>query len=197
MVKIGICGDVATQLLTAAVRDRLAVRGVEAEIFEAQFDQVRRQLLTSDSELQRFGPQVVVVWEAVERAREHGRCAAEWLKDVEVLCAATRATVLYVNAADGAGVDSRMVRAFNAGLDALAERIDNLKVVDLAALVAERGRSALFNPMLYYTASMALVPEGQQALATLIAEKIVALCGKERKVVVVDLDGTLWGGVVG
>ena len=49
MVKVGICGDVATQLLTAAVRERLAARDVEAEIFEAPFDQVRRQLLTSDS----------------------------------------------------------------------------------------------------------------------------------------------------
>ena len=195
--RIAIAGDVATQLLTAAVRERLAARGVEAELFEAPFDQVRRQVLTSDSEMQRFDPQFVVVWEAVERVRERGRTAAEWLEGVEALCAATRATVLCVNAADGAGVDSRMVRAFNAGLDSLAERIDNLKVVDLAALVAERGRAALFNPMLYYTASMALVPEGQLALAALIVEKIAALCGKERKVAVVDLDGTLWGGIAG
>ena len=195
--RIAIAGDVATQLLTAALRERLAARGVEAELFDAPFDQVRRQVLTADSEMQRFDPQFVVVWEAVERVREHGRTAAEWLEGVEALCAATRATVLYVNAADGAGVDSRMVRAFNAGLDALAERIDNLKVVDLVALVAERGRAALFNPMLYYTASMALVPEGQQALAALIVEKIAALCGKVRKVVVVDLDGTLWGGIAG
>ena len=195
--RIAIVGDVATQLLTAAARERLAARGVEAEIFEAPFDQVRWQLLTSDSELKRFDPQFVVVWEAVERARERAQRADERLAGVEALCAATRGTVLYVNLADGAGVDSRMVRAFNAGLDALADRIDNLKVVDLAVLVAERGRAALFNPMLYYTASMALVPEGQQALATLIAEKIAALCGKERKVAVVDLDGTLWGGVAG
>ena len=197
MVKVGICGDVATQLLTAAVRERLAARGVEAEIFEAPFDQVRRQLLTSDSELQRFDPQFVVVWQAVERARERAQSVAERLAGVEALCAAMRATVLYVNAADGAGVDSRMVRAFNAGLDALADRLDNLQVVDLASLVSENGRAALFNPMLYYTASMALVPEGQQALASRIASRIAALCGKERKVVVVDLDGTLWGGVVG
>ena len=197
MVKVGICGDVATQLLTAAVRERLAARDVEAEIFEAPFDQVRRQLLTSDSELQRFDPQFVVVWQAVERARERAQSVAERLAGVEALCAATRATVLYVNAADGAGVDSRFVRAFNAGLDALADRLDNLQVVDLASLVSENGRAALFNPMLYYTASMALVPEGQQALASRIASRIAALCGKERKVVVVDLDGTLWGGVVG
>ena len=197
MIRIGVCGDVATQLLTAAVRERLTARGVEAKIFEAPFDQVRRQLLTSDSELQRFDPQFVVVWEAVERAHERAQAVEARLGDVEALCAATRATVLYVNAADGAGVDSRFVRAFNAGLDALADRIDNLQVVDLASLVSERGRAALFNPMLYYTASLALVPEGQQALAARIVARIAALCGKERKVAVVDLDGTLWGGVAG
>lgn len=197
MVKVGICGDVATQLLTAALRERLASRGVDAEIYEAPFDQVRRQLLTADSELQKFDPRFVVVWEAIERVRERAQTVEARLADVGALCAATRGTVLYVNAADGAGVDSRFVRAFDAGLDALAETTDNLQIVDLASLVAERGRAALFSPMLYYTASLALVPEGQQALAARIVEKIAALCGRERKVAVVDLDGTLWGGIAG
>ena len=195
--RIAIVGDVATQLLTAALRERLAARGVEAEIFEAPFDQVRRQLLTEGSELRRFEPQFVVVWEAIERARERLQAAEERLADVEALCAATLGMVLYVNAADGAGVDSRFVRTFNAGLDALADRIANLHVIDLASLMAECGRAALFSPMLYYTASLALVPEGQRALASRIAERVAVLCGKERKVVVVDLDGTLWGGIAG
>lgn len=197
MTRIAIVGDVATQLLAAAVQDALLARGIAADVREVPFDQVRQQLLTVESEVHAFAPQVVVVWEAVERWPERPVSVEDRLGNVESYCRAVPGTVLYVNAVVSPGVDAREVRRFNVGLDNLAARVGNLKIVDLAALVAQAGRTAWFDSVLYYTASMALLPDGQRALAGRIADKIAAACGRERKCVVVDLDGTLWGGIVG
>lgn len=196
MMKLAIVGDVATQLLAEALRAECAARDLACELFEAPFDQVRQQLLTADSALWRFAPSFVIVWEAVERWRERALSVVERLKAVEALCGGG-ATILYVNAADGAGVDSAAVRAFNAGLDALAARRNDFRVIDLASLVATRGRETLFSPMAYYTWSMALTAEAQTTLAQRIVAFLAAAAGRERKVAVVDLDGTLWGGIVG
>lgn len=195
-MKIAFLGDVAVQLTAAALREALAAKGIAAEVYEAPFDQVRRQLLTAESEVHAFAPQVVVVWEAVERWLERPLPVEERLAAVEALCASAGCDVFYVNAAEGRG-DARAVRAFNAGLDALAARLANLEIVDLASLVAGNGRAAWFDPVLYYTATMPLVPEGQQALAGRLADLVAAKSGRERKVLVADLDGTLWGGIVG
>ena len=196
-MKIAFLGDVAVQLTAAALREALAAKGIAVEVCEAPFDQVRRQLLTAESEVHAFAPQVVVVWEAAERWPERPASVEDRLGNVESYCRAVPGTVLYVNAVVSPGVDAREVRRFNVGLDDLAARVGNLKIVDLAALVAQAGRTAWCDPVLYYTASMALLPDGQRALAGRIADKIAAACGRERKCVVVDLDGTLWGGVVG
>ena len=44
---------------------------------------------------------------------------------------------------------------------------------------------------------MRLNPDGLAELAELTARHVAAARGRARKVAVVDLDGTLWGGVVG
>lgn len=196
-VRVAFVGDVAVQLTAAALREMLVAKGIPAQVCEAPFDQVRQQLLTSDSDLKRIAPQFVVIWEAAERWLERPVSVEDRLAAVEDYCRAVSGTVLYVNAVNVPGVDVRETRRFNAGLDDLSARIANLKIVDLAALMAQAGRTAWFDPALYYTASMPLVPDGQETLAGRIADKIAAACGRERKCIVVDLDGTLWGGVVG
>lgn len=197
MIRLAIAGDVTTRLLVESLKLELAARGVESEIFEAPFDQVRQQLLTADSALHRFAPTHVLVWEASERWRERRASVSARLAAVEALCAQSGANVLYVNAAEGLGVDSPEVRAFNAGLDALAARRGDLKVIDLAALVAEHGRAKLFSPTAYYAWALSLTPEGLSLLARRVAATLAVAAGRVCKVAVVDLDNTLWGGIVG
>lgn len=59
------------------------------------------------------------------------------------------------------------------------------------------GRAYVHDPRLWYLARMRLSPGGLVALAELLAEHAAASRGATCKVVAVDLDGVLWGGVVG
>ena len=63
---------------------------------------------------------------------------------------------------------------------------------------AARGAAEAYrDPRLWYLARMRLNQEGLAALADAVAEHVGASRGLARKVVAVDLDDVLWGGVVG
>jgi FkbH-like protein len=79
------------------------------------------------------------------------------------------------------------------GLAAVADA----HVFDHAGVAADFGRARLHDPRLWYMARAGASAEGQAALAAQLARTVAALARPAAKCIVVDLDGTLWGGVVG
>lgn len=85
----------------------------------------------------------------------------------------------------------------------------NLKIIDLfrnnnrvfildkSRLVSRYGSESLFNSKMYYLAKMEIAESGLQYLAHEILRYIVAMKGQTKKCLVLDLDNTLWGGVIG
>jgi len=196
-MKIAVTGDVATQLLVKALANALRERGVAAELWDAPWGQVARQLTCVDSELSRFAPDAVVVWESVEHWWERGEDVATRIAQVKALVATFPRRLYYCNAApfdDGAGFAPEVLE-FNAALDRLERESDNLRVVDLAGIVSRVGREQAFDSTTYALYDMALVPEVQQSLARRIAARIAVDSGRVCKCVVSDCDDTLWGGL--
>ncbi|MGH9426542.1 MAG: HAD-IIIC family phosphatase, partial [Terriglobia bacterium] len=70
-------------------------------------------------------------------------------------------------------------------------------VVDWDWYTRRLGTAAYRDERLWYLARMRLNPMGFAALAELIAHYVAAYSGRSRKVAVIDLDNTLWGGIVG
>lgn len=94
------------------------------------------------------------------------------------------------------GTRRRMIAAINEGLAGRAAAAD-VSFVDLARLAAEAGESIWFDPRGWY---MAKIPYGPDALAILArhtAAVLAARLGLSRRCLVLDLDNTLWGGVIG
>jgi FkbH-like protein len=67
----------------------------------------------------------------------------------------------------------------------------------LASIVAEVGRTVAFDARYFYLAKMRLSKVALDALADYYERTIRAGAGKRKKVMAVDLDNTLWGGIVG
>jgi FkbH-like protein len=89
------------------------------------------------------------------------------------------------------------VQALNDALYRAAKARRGVYVVDYAALVSRVGADQWYDDRMDHYAQ---APVAQAALPLLTAEYMKfarALTGKSRKCVVVDLDNTLWGGVVG
>lgn len=88
------------------------------------------------------------------------------------------------------------IERFLAGVRALGGLSPRVVVVDWE-WAGRAGGAAYRDARLWYLARMRLSPQGLAALADAVAEHVAASRGLARKVVAVDLDDVLWGGVVG
>jgi FkbH-like protein len=95
------------------------------------------------------------------------------------------------------GGRSRYVAALNAELAAAAESNPKLLVHDLHGVAAHIGLRHWFDWARWYSYKIPVTAEATLAQARSLASLVRALYGKSRKCLVLDLDNTLWGGVIG
>ena len=73
----------------------------------------------------------------------------------------------------------------------------SLLLQDASGLAADLGTRHWFDWERYYSYKVLLTPEAQLQVARSLTAMVRAIYGRSRKVLVLDLDNTLWGGVVG
>lgn len=200
--------------------------GLDVEIYQAGFGQYRQEILVPSSGLHAFTPDVTVLavegeqWipsvygdslgsDASARDAEVERGLAEveslartfashsqGLLLVHTLDAPRHLALGILDGKPSAGQREAISR-FNAGLFEMSRRHPNLYVVDCAELVAEVGRERWYDARMAHYAKAPVSALGLQRLAGAYARFIRARVGRARKCLVVDLDNTLWGGVIG
>src|SRR5262249_47371442 len=89
------------------------------------------------------------------------------------------------------------IAAVNDGLQRIAARYPNTHVIDYARLVATRGAGSWTDPRTYYTARLPVSQENWMAMAEMYGRYIRGALNMDGKCIVLDLDNTLWGGVLG
>ena len=96
-----------------------------------------------------------------------------------------------------AGGHVRFVRRLNEKLAALADATPNLYINDLAYLQASHGMEKFSDPTAWYAYKYAVSLPCIPYLAQSVANIIKSLLGKNKKALALDLDNTLWGGIIG
>lgn len=141
-----------------------------------------------------------------------GRCAQDALDQIAGLCQAVRdragaVPVVQTLAAPPESLlghyDLRLedslahrVARFNAGLVALAEEQGAL-ILDAAAMAARVGGALWHDPGAWLMAKLPMTSLCWPYYADRVAGLAAAMRGLSRRVLVLDLDNTLWGGVIG
>jgi len=220
-VKVALVGDTATQLLATAVRGAAVDMGFNIDLYEADYNQVEQQFLDPGSDLHHSDAQWIVLFQATHQLAalhaamspaDRNMLAQQRLDFVEsivtdVAWAGRRILCLnypeiddtvYGNYANQ--VESSLLwqtRMLNVGLMQLAARYDNLSIVDIAAVQAQVGRNQMFAPSVYVSTEMVLSIDALPLVAYRIVETIAAQRGTFHKCLILDLDNTLWGGVIG
>jgi len=87
--------------------------------------------------------------------------------------------------------------ALNARLAAIARARPNLLVFDIELLFRRHGEDALVSTAFWYAARIRYSGRMFELLGQTIRRALDAHAQKSRKVLVLDLDNTLWGGIVG
>ena len=219
---LAVLGDCATQHLATALRGYGVSVGMRLNVFDADYDQINAQVMAPDSELYRFAPQGVLLQMCTEKLQEafydrppearasfaedtYARIRQIWSR----IGSRITATVLQCNfpliddgvfGQFGNKTEQSFLfqqRKLNYLLMQGCQEAKNTFLIDLDALQTALGRSTFADPKLYYVAKMPISLAALPAAAKLVVDVVRSLQGAVKKCLVLDLDNTLWGGVIG
>ena len=89
------------------------------------------------------------------------------------------------------------VSAYNEALYTLSEQFSNLKVIDFSEFTCKHNAKELFDWKFYFISQMGLNPALHKEFKEWFGRKLESIALKRKKCLVLDLDNTLWGGVLG
>ena len=219
--KIAVVGDTATQLLCTAIRGMGVERGYSIDLFEAEYNQVERQFMDPTSDLYQFDADFIVVFQSTHKLGEHhstlsaeqqANLAEERLQCIASICsnpALASKKIIYFNYPEiedtvfgsyANKVDSSFtfqVRKLNYELMRLSQQFPNLFICDIAGLQNKLGRDQMFAANVYTSTEMVLSIDALPYVASRVLDIVCAVKGQFKKCLILDLDNTVWGGVIG
>lgn len=221
-LRVSVLGDSATQLLVQAIRGAGYDRQLDLVVYEADINQIDRQIMDLGSGLYSFGPEIVVIFESGhELLNKHNKTATGERADfadiqlrrvrhlIDTLQSALATTVIYFNYPEE---DDRVFgnfankvcssfiyqqRKLNYLLSEYAATNPGLFISDISTIQNEVGRNRLFSPSMYVNSGMVLSLDLLPVVARSVVGTICAIKGKILKCLILDLDNTVWGGVIG
>lgn len=220
VVKVALLGDTATQFLATAIKGVGVERGYSINLFEAEYNQVERQVQDPTSDLHAFGAKYTVVFQSTHKLLETyslGNLTDEGVKGlmderlnfIRTLCETTEEKIIYFNYPE---IDDTVfgqygnrtelsftwqIRQLNCELMRLTQEYPNLYICDIAALQNQFGREWMFDSSVYVSTEMVLSLDALPYVGSRVMDIICAIEGKFKKCLILDLDNTVWGGVVG
>jgi FkbH-like protein len=215
--RLAVLGSYTTTQLVPLLRLACRQAGIALDVYEAGYGQYRQEILDPASGMWAFGPEIVLlaVHDGALALPRHASdpdaaVAAEverWASLWDAIGRASTARIVqhtFVLPAEPAlghlgarlpGSRTRLIQGVNAGLVERGGRA--VSFVDCDRLAGLLGKRRWFDPRYWYLSKQAVSLEALPLLARHTAAVIAATLGLSRKCLVLDLDNTLWGGVVG
>ncbi len=222
VIKVAILGDTATQFLQQALRGAGFDYGFDLQIWEADFNQIERQVFDPSSELYEFKPEIVIVFQSAHKLLatynklkpdKYSSLAEHQLALVDNLTSTIssrlQSKIIYYNyteindavfgnyANKVASSFLYQLRKLNYELMVFATKNPNFYLCDLSSLQNQVGKSNFFHTSVYINTEMVLSIDILPEVALKTLDLIAAMNGKFKKCLIIDLDNTMWGGIIG
>lgn len=220
--RVGLLADTSSQYLTRAIRGEGIARELNLDLFEADYDQIDLQLMQQGSDLHQFEPETVLIYQDVTKLRrrfgklppdERASFASRQAESVERYFQSAMRTgassFIYCNfpvlpdAVFGNFANKTeqsftwQLRKLNVAVMELAARLDGFHVCDLAGQVATLGYNQVVDRRMLVNADLAMSFAFLPIAAKHVVDIVQGLNGKAKKCLILDLDNTVWGGVIG
>jgi len=219
--RVAVLSSHTSEALANAVRIGLLMEGRFGEVYEAPFGAYRQEILDAGSGLYGFNPDAVLIASpfldpavllaapladelVFDRLREEvGAWRGLWDLLVQRLGVLVLQHLIELPEQELLGIaerrslwtPSRFVQALN---DQLVEGAPGVvKWIDVDRLAARVGRQNWHDLRLYHHARLGFSPQYLVEYTQLLTAALRAAWGTAKKVLVVDLDNTLWGGIIG
>lgn len=216
--RIALLGTGSLNFWAPAMRAMTFAAGLDIQLYTGSFNQYQQEILEPNSPLVAFQPEVVILavdWRALalpEEAVSPGETVESHVKTFQSLwkqCADRWSALVVQHNFEVPEVDAfgRLSAALPGGRARVLQHLNlalwdaaaasNTLIFDLEQTAAVYGKQRWSDPTLWALAKQYPRPEAVVALARGEAALLRAACGLSAKCVAVDLDGTLWGGVIG
>ncbi len=219
-LKIAILADFSSQLLKVAIEGMGKVNGLRLQVFESEFDQIDLQLLDKKSEIHKFVPDWIFLFQSnirlkekyykFDKKEEFSKHISEVIsnyndivtKEIKANCIITN----YYNEKDETfgSFSAKVVRSYGFQLSKINLSIHDLilksketYLLDIAGLISREGIKNAIDWRMNLNASMPYSINFLPIIANDVVSLLSNKLGSIKKCAVVDLDGTIWGGIIG
>jgi FkbH-like protein len=220
-VRLALIGAYTTYPLRELVELMLWANGIDAVVWTGEYDNYVSEILDESSPLYAAAPQVVVLMPSVARCRYEGELTDDRSKQEQQvrahvdrllgLCESCRdrskAELILCNYPLPSDFDLGAFRTRTLASDWSFRKAVNLElglrappfvhVCDVEFLSARRGALACRDPRMWFESKQAGSPGLLVEVANELTHLAKSLRSSAKKVLALDLDNTLWGGVIG
>jgi len=221
-VRLALLASATVEHLVPAIRVAGVRRKLLIDVHTGTYGQYRQDLLNPSSALYRFAPEMVlfsltaretiagvrlmatagevdkVITRSIDELRLLWRRAREAFKATII-----QQTFLDVSEPLFGSFDRLMPGAPRRVIARLNDRVceaaalDGISVLDIAGVSARDGLDEWFDRARWFQAKQEIAPQAAPAYGEQLARVVAAQRGLSKKCLVLDLDNTLWGGVIG
>lgn len=204
-MRLALLSNVTVDLLAGMVKKNHEV------YLSAGFDTWQQEMIMPTSGLYEYKPEAVVVllhagayeWDD----REAGcQMIDEWCGAISALTANLPAVPVFVSSLDitipahyGAEVrfEEHLEYYFIERIQELHSKGKSVYILPVKDSITDLGRNNFYSRKMWYVGSMPYSMKGMSTLSELIIQYAGVTKGMHKKCIAVDLDNTLWGGVIG
>jgi len=220
---IAIFRNSATKLLNIGIRGLAFDYNIDLNIYEADYNQVEYEVFNEGSELYRKEPKYILLYLSTNKlmekfysfpAQERREFAFKYLTYIEDLVSTinTKLKNSIILCCNFPEIDDTIFgnqasktedsflyqcRKLNYLLSEKSVQLNHLLLVDLVGLQNRFGVGHLFNNNIYITTDIVLSTDILPYVSEIVLNIIKVRNGIVNKCVILDLDNTLWGGVIG
>ncbi len=217
---LAILGNCATQHLAKAIKGYAYEEKIALHVFDADYNQIDAQVMDNNSELYQMTPDFTLFWLCTEKLYEafcQSTNRSDFANQIIMYLEGYwnrvnqqyKTTILQFNFTQ---IDDRIfgnygnktqdsflfqIRKLNYLLMEKCTQYKNVFIIDIEYLQQIYGEDGIKENKMYYIAKMPLSTKILPEVAKQTIDVIKAMKGKMKKCVILDLDNTLWGGVIG
>ena len=221
-VRLAVLGSSTLDHLLASIRVGGLRRGIYIDTYLGSYGQYRQELFDPGSELHRFRPNAVLfaldAQHMLAETRSYNRrsgaeaAASTQIEDLRACwriardnfgCQVLQQTILPMLPSLMGGNEHRLLGSPRRLADQLNEQLriaadtDGVDILAIDHRAAEDGLAAWYDPVLWHRAKQEVHPAAAPLYGDLVARLLAAQQGRSFKCLALDLDNTLWGGVIG
>ena len=217
---LAILGNCATQHLAKAIKGYAYEEKIALHVFDADYNQIDAQVMDNNSELYQMTPDFTLFWLCTEKLYEafcQSTNRSDFANQIIMYLEGYwnrvnqqyKTTILQFNFTQ---IDDRVfgnygnktpdsflfqIRKLNYLLMEKCTQYKNVFIIDIDYLQQIYGEYGIKENKMYYIAKIPLSTKILPEVAKQTIDVIKAMKGKMKKCVILDLDNTLWGGVIG